>query len=190
MRKATRFLLTLPLLLCLTLLGWGSAEPVGVSASHASLLAAASGGETWTMGINVEGPPVYTAVVGRSLSPVGAFRSDRGVREMSFIFPASATPKTVQSAYFYLVSRTGDYTYSATLSLRVYNYAGMLMRTVSDATYPLQDAPVGGWVQVPLPADLARRTVGMGEFLAFHMQLGTAPGETLDVRPIFEVVVQ
>lgn len=190
MKKHARFLVLIPVFVALAVFVWAVRAPVGVLARNAGQAAAGAAAERWNLGINVEGAPVYTAIVGRSVGSVGAFRSNRGVSEMTMIFPAPAAAKTVQSASFYLVSRGGGYTGTASLSLRIYDYTGTLVHTVSAADVDLQAAATGQWVQVTLKDTPEERVVSPGEFLAFHVAFSDGPGGDLDVRPMFDVSVQ
>jgi hypothetical protein len=142
--------------------------------------------EAWRYGVTVEGTLSYLALDGRLLSEVAAFRSARNA-DIYFVFPAPATAKTVTAARYYLVSRSGAYSGTANLWLQVYNFAGVFQRTVTSTVVDLETAPTGSWVTLGL---LSTRTVNPGEFLTFHCDLSTAAGGTLDVRPIFEVILQ
>jgi len=170
---------------------WLIASPVGAQVEQASpaSVSSAATSETWSLGITVEGAPTYNAIVGRLVSQVGAFRSDR-VNQAATIFPAPATARTVQSASFYLLSRTGAYAGTATLSLVIDNYAGTLQHTVSAAAVDLQTTPTGVWTALALSAAPADLVISPGEFLAFRFSLSGAAGGDLDVRPLLEVVVQ
>ena len=73
--------------------------------------------ETWNLGVTVEGAPAYADILDRLVGESAAFRSNRGVNEMSFIFPASSVTRLVQTASVNLVSRSGSYPGTADLSL-------------------------------------------------------------------------
>jgi len=159
------------------------AESAPMAASNAT-----NTSETWSLGVTVEGPPIYSAIVGRLVSDVAAFRSFRAT-EAATIFPAPATARTVQSASFYLLSRTGTYSGTANLSLVIYDYAGTIQHTVG-APINLQTQPVGVWTPFPIstvPDDLV---ISPGEFLAFRFTLSSITSGNLDARPLFEVTVQ
>jgi len=159
------------------------------SAEPSTGQAAAAVSEVWKLGVTLEGASAYANVAGRVASAVAAFRSNHGVSDIYYAFPAAASSKTVQSASFYLVARTGAYGGTATLTLEVLNAAGALQHTVSAAGVDLQTAPTDAWTAVALSGTPANLVVDPGEFLAFHFQLSGAPGGNLDVRPVFEVVV-
>lgn len=146
--------------------------------------------ETWNLGFTVEGAPTYNAIIGRVAEEAGAFRSNRGVTQMATIFPAPATARTVDSARLYILSRNGSYGGTMTLSLRIYNFAGVLQHTVSSAGIDLQTAATGTWMQVPLSATADNLVVSPGEFLSFHVELSGASAGNLDVRPVFDVTVR
>jgi hypothetical protein len=134
---------------------------------------AATTSESWRMGVTSEGTAAYSAIIGRNVSEVAAFRSNRAT-DIYYMFPAPSTQRTVQSATrFCILSRTGTYVGAATLTLEILDYAGTVQHTV---------VTLSG-----TPADLE---IAPGEFLAFHFRLGGASGGDLDVRPIFEVGVE
>jgi hypothetical protein len=167
----------------------GSLVAVKAETAPMAALNAANPLETWSLGITVEGPPTYNDIVGRLVSDVAVFRSAR-FTEGTTIFAAPATARTVQSANFYLLNRTGTYAGTATLSLVIYNYSGTIQHSVSAAGIDLQTTPMGVWTPVTLsgiPNDLI---ISPGEFLAFRFTLSGSVGGNLDVRPLFEVSVQ
>lgn len=187
------FRMNIPLLLfgvagCVVILV-GALMVVKARSAPMSALDAANNLETWSLGVSVEGPPKYSDIVGRLVSDVGAFRSARD-NEAATIFPAPATARTVQSANFYLLDRTGTYTGTATLSLVIYSYAGALQHTVSAADIDMQTIPTGVWTPVTLSGLSDDLTISPGEFLAFHFALSGVKGGDLDVRPLFEVNVR
>jgi len=117
---------------------------------------------------------------------VAAFRSVRAAN-INFAFPAPAMVKTVTAARYYIISRSGSYGGNALLALRVYNFSGVLQRTITTAAVDLETAPLGSWQSLSL---LANQAINPGEFLAFHFALSADSGGNLDVRPIFEVIVE
>ncbi len=146
--------------------------------------------ERWSVGTYVEGPPTYLATSGRFLGTSAAVRSNRGVTEMAFVFPATSGTKTMAGAGFYLLSRTGVYNGDATLSLRTYSYDGVLQRTVSAANVDLETVAIGQWYTVPLSANSDDLTIHPGEFLVFHVALSGASDNDLDARLMFDVAVR
>jgi hypothetical protein len=145
--------------------------------------------ETWRLGFTREGPPTYSAVIGRVAGGVAAFRSEQAA-DIYFIFPGPATQKTVQSASLYVLSGTGDYSGSATLALEVIGYDGTRQHTASAAAMDIKGSAAGAWTSVGLSGTAGDWVISPGEFLAFHFHLDGAPGGNLDVRPMFEVEVQ
>lgn len=144
--------------------------------------------ESWRYGVTVEGTLSYAALDGRLLAEVAAFRSARDAN-IFFVFPAAGTAKTVTAIRYYIVSRTGTYAAGdATMALRTYNMAGAIQRQVSNLTVNLETAATGSWQTMTVAAPNA--VVNPGEFLAFYFHLTAAAGGTLDVRPIFEVILQ
>ena len=189
MRKLFRVSLVLFLLGVSALAIWRVASPAAAQAKAARVTAlAAIPSETWNLGITVEGAPAYRAVIGRLMSDVGAFRSAH-TPQAATIFPAPASARTVQAAGFYLLSRTGAYTGTATLSLVIYDYAGTPQHTVSATGVDLQTAPTGVWTPIALSGTPGDLVISPGEFLAFCFTLSEAAAGDLDVRPLFEVSV-
>lgn len=144
--------------------------------------------ENWNLGITVEGVPSYTAVVGRLVCDVGAFRSAR-TASAATIFPAPASQKTIETASVYLLSRSGTYTGTVTLSLEIYDFSGALKHKVNTVDIDLQTSPTGAWLPLTLSPTAADLTIAPGEFLAFTYTLSGAAGGNLDIRPIFDVTV-
>lgn len=142
-------------------------------------------GEFLRLGFTSEGVSNYNAVIGRIVSTVAAFQSNRGTADIYYIFPAPTRSTPVESAYFYILDRTGTYPANATLTLKVYNYAGVSQRTLSTAAVNLQAAPTGVWT--PLALSTTGLTLAPGEFLAFHANFSGGSGGSLNVRPVFEV---
>jgi hypothetical protein len=145
--------------------------------------------ENWNMGITVEGAPAYNAVVGRLVSDVGVFRSARAAQAAT-IFPAPALEKTIEAASVYLLSRSGTYTGTVTLTLAVYDFSGTLKHKVNSVDIDLQTSPTGAWVPLTLSSTVSDLSIAPGEFLAFCYTLEGAAGGNLDIRPIFDVTVQ
>jgi hypothetical protein len=145
--------------------------------------------EAWRYGVTVEGALSYAALDGRLIAETAAFRSARD-DDIYFVFPAPATQKTVTAVRYYLVSRSGAYAAgNATLTLQIFNFAGVLVHTVSAATINMKTAPTGSW-QAHAMSAAANRVINPGQFLAFHFHLSAGAGGSLDVRPIFEVILQ
>ena len=146
--------------------------------------------EAWRLGATSEGDAGYNAVIGRLVDTSASFRSNRGVQDSYYIFPAPASARTVQSAALNIISRSGTYTSTASLTLEVRSAGGALQRTISAAPVDVQTAATGTWATLALAASPANLTIAPGEHLVAHFTLGGAPAGTLDVRPVFEVVVQ
>lgn len=167
-----------------------SASPLPVQTED-DIDAAVVTGELWKLGFTVENSPLtYNSLIGRVAGEVATFRSNQGTTDIYYIFPAPATSKTIQSAKFYILDRTGAYPANATLTLQTFNFAGALQHTVSAASVNLQTSATGTWTTLPLSATATNLQISPGEFLAFHFTLSGAPGNDLNVRPIFEVEVQ
>jgi hypothetical protein len=155
-------------------------QPAGVAAPA----------EAWRLGVTSEGDASYTMVIGRLVDANASFRSNRGVRDIYYIFPAPASARTVKSAAMNIISRSGTYTSTASLTLEVRNSSGALQRTVSAAPANLQTAATGAWAALALAASPASLAIAPGEHLVAHFALGGAAAGNLDVRPMFELVVQ
>ena len=146
--------------------------------------------EAWRLGVTSEGDAGYNAVIGRLVDTSASFRSNRSVQDSYYIFPAPASARTIQSAALNIISRSGTYTSTTSLTLEVRDSSGALLHTVSAAAVDLQTAATGTWAMLPLDASPASLTIAPGEHLVAHFALAGAPSGTLDVRPVFEVVVQ
>lgn len=145
--------------------------------------------ENWNMGITVEGAPSYTAVVGRLVSDVGVFRSARSTQAAT-IFPAPASQKTIETASVYVLSRSGTYTGTVSLSLEIYDLSGTLKHKVNTVDIDLQTSPTDAWIPLTLSTSSTNLTISPGEFLAFTYKLSGGTGGNLDVRPLFDVTVE
>lgn len=186
----TKVLHTLLILsLCsLALLALGSEQPA--SAQEADPLAPeALSDEAWRYGVTIQGNPAYSFLQGRLLSEMAAFRSAED-DDIYFIFPAPGMTKTVTAIRYCIVSRGGSYTGDALLTLEVRNLAGVLQHNVSSTPANMEAGTVGTWNTIGLSATAANRVISPGEYLAFHFDLSGAAGDTLTVRPMFEVILQ
>jgi hypothetical protein len=143
----------------------------------------------WRMGFTAEPLPVYTSVAGRVASVAAEVQSARDTN-VFFAFPAVSTERAVHSASFYILSRSGGYGGSVTMTLEIYDYAGNLQHVVSAGSIDLQTAAPHTWTSLALSSTAADCLVEPGEFLAFHFALSGAPEGDLDVRPVFEVTVE
>lgn len=146
--------------------------------------------EAWRLGVTSEGDPSYTSLIGRLVDASASFRSNRGVTDIYYIFPAPASPRVVTAAALNIVRRSGSYASTASLTLEVRDASGALQRTVSAAPTDMQTAATGTWSSLALDTSPASLTIAPGEHLVAHFALAGAPAGDLDVRPMFEVVVQ
>jgi hypothetical protein len=186
MTSSTRIIATATTLLLAVLLGRTAWPAARLPAAPAAVTAA---GEAWRLGVTSEGSASYDSLVGRPAEITAAFRSNRGVTDMYFIFPAPGRTVTVQAAAYDILRRTGTYTGSASLALEVRGFDGSLKRTVSAAPVDLQSAAIGGWSNLTLAASPANLALAPGEALAFHFALDGISTGDLDVRPAFEVLL-
>jgi hypothetical protein len=173
------------LLILLALLFSFSGIPQRATAGGTSLSA-----EAWRLGVSSEGSAAYTTLIGRSVDSVASFRSNRSVQDIYFIFPSTARTRTIQSIMLKIVSRTGSYANVANLTFEIRSANGTLQRTVSASPLDLQTATTADWVTIGLSTTAANLTLAPGEHLVAHFNLADLPGGDLDVRPLFEVVVQ
>ena len=146
--------------------------------------------EAWRLGVTSEGDAGYNAVIGRLVDASASFRSNRSVQDSYYIFPAPASTRTIQAAALNIISRSGTYTSTANLTLEVRDSSGALQRTVSAAPVDLQTAATGVWATLALAASPASLAIAPGEHLVAHFALAGASAGNLDVRPMFELVVQ
>ena len=167
MSRLYRIIATTTVLLCVALLG-----RIGHAAPPAAVTATS---EAWRLGVSSEGDAADAALIGRPASIAAAFRSNRGVQDIFFAFLASGQTQTVQSAALNIISRSGTYTSTASLTLEVRNAGGVLQRTVSAAPVDLQTAATGVWATLALAASPASLTIAPGEHLVAHFALAGAP---------------
>jgi hypothetical protein len=180
----------LPLLALLVVVLFALPAAPGQAVAGRLQAGAAAPAEAWRLGVTNEGDASYSTVIGRLVETSASFRSNRGVTDIFFIFPAPASPRVIQTAAVNIISRSGTYTSMASLTLEVRDAAGALQRTVSAAPIDLQTAAPGTWLSLALDASPANLTLAPGEHLVAHFALAGAPAGDLDVRPMFEVVVQ
>jgi hypothetical protein len=154
------------------------------------LAPAAAPGEVWRLGVTSEGDASYTAVIGRLAGASASFRSNRGVADIYYIFPAPASARTIAAAAWNITNRTGSYTGIASMALEIRDSAGTLQRTVSAAPVNIQTATSGVWTDMPLSSTPANLVIAAGEHLVVHFALDSGANDNLDARTIFEVVVQ
>ena len=132
------------------------------------------------------GTPTYDAVNGRLAGAVAAFRSNRDVSDIYYIFPASTIPATIQAIKFYRLSQTGAYDAgNVHLTFRTYSKSGGAQHILNN-NIDLKTAPAGAWVPV---ADLTNTTIQPDEFLAARVEFTGGSAGTLDLRLLFEVEV-
>jgi hypothetical protein len=186
-------LATLGLVLLATALLFVAAPTVArVSAEKSAAIPFSQSGapsEFWKLGVTSQGSADYSAVAGRLAGEVAAFQSAEATHSY-FVLPAPAATKTVQSARFYILSRSGSYAGDATMTLEVYDLAGGSQHLVAASPIDMQTAAPDAWTAITLSGTPGDLEIGPGEFLAFHFALSGAAGDDLDVRPIFEVEVK
>ncbi|MHB0858639.1 MAG: hypothetical protein ACYC5M_13870 [Anaerolineae bacterium] len=191
MTKGYRISLLALAVLALGCTVWFIATPNRASAQvGAQPAAGAPRSESWTLGVTVQGPPTYSAVVGRLVSSAAVYRTNGNAGEAATIFPASAGARTVQSARVLVVSQTGQYNGTVTLLLRIYDLAGNLQRNVSVNKIDLASVPLNTWISFPLSTVTSDLVIQPGEFLACSVTYSAGAGGNLDIRSIYEIVVR
>lgn len=143
----------------------------------------------WRTGFILQSSPKYNGMIGKAASLAVTMQS-KANKDVYFTFPAVSGKPFVRQASYYLLSRTGAYSGEATLTLEIYNFDGVLQRTLSASQVDLQIAPIQTWTAITLGENIDNRPLQLGEFLAFHLALDGALGGDLDVRPIFEVATE
>ncbi len=146
--------------------------------------------ELWRLGFSSEGDASYSVVIGRLISNVAAFRSSRGVSDIYYIFPAAAHTVQVDSARMHILTSSGTYSGTASLTLEVRDLAGVLQHSVSAAPLDLESTAAGSWVDFTLSPTAADLLVDPGEVLLLHATFSDGSRDDLDVRPMFEVSVK
>ena len=146
--------------------------------------------EVWRTFVTTEGEAAYRAVAGRAAGEMATFRSNRGESDLYAVFPAPGAGRSVQSARWLALDRSGAYSGTATLYLEVRDLDGVLQHTVSAKTLDLQTAPLATWQRIklaPLPED---RAIEPGEYLAFHLSLDSGSAGDLEAHLLLEVEVE
>ncbi len=170
-------------------------EP-GKSETPAPLAPTAVPGEIWRLGFSTDDTVYWWDARGRALGQA-VFRSDRGASNLYYIFPAPAVTatdyKTVQSAKYYIFSRSGGYdSGTANMSLEIYDLNGNLRHTASSQILDLEAATASAWQTVPLTNTLQDKIIAneSGEYLAFRVNFDSGSADDFDVRIAFEVEVE
>ena len=145
------------------------------------------GSETWTTGVTVEDGVEYASISGRMVTNVASFRSNRGVNDIFYIFPAPAGNRTVSQARFNILLLEGTPTSAKTMSLEVYSLDGTYLRTLSESV-DLTIAVQSSWEDFALSADALDLVVAPGEFLAVHFMSESL--EDVGIYPVFEIVTE
>ncbi len=143
----------------------------------------------WRSGFILQSSPKYSGVTGKAASLAVKMQSAANT-DVYLAFPAVSGAPYIRKASFNLLSRAGAYSGNVTLSLDVYNFNGVLQRTLSDGNVDLQAAPLQTWTTITLDKNIDNCQLQLGEFLAFHLALDGSTGGDLDIRPIFEVATE
>jgi hypothetical protein len=181
MSIARRITATIVVLGVVLLAGIGFAAP-GSAPRSAALPAT----EIWRLGFTSEGNASDVAIVGRAMGIAASFRSNRGISDSYFLFPASNRSLTVQSAAYRILSRSGSYTGAAALTLEARAADGSLQRVISAVPIDTQTAATGAWATIALSPNPA---LARGEHLAIHFALDGLSAGDLELHPVFEVLL-
>jgi hypothetical protein len=146
--------------------------------------------EFWRLGLMSTGTGDYAASEGRLLQMLPHFRSDQPDADAYYLFSAPGRAKTVQTARFYLLQRTGAYTGAVTLTLETLAYDGTLRHTVSAGSINLQTATPDVWTALaPLAVESEALDIASDEFLAFHFRRADAAAGDWEVALLVEAQV-
>lgn len=157
----------------------------GVQAQPRQLTTYAS--ETWTMGITVENGAEYTAISGRMVTNAASFRSNRGVNDIYYIFPAPSGNRTVTTAKYNILTVNGTPNGVKTMALEVYGLDGSYLRTLSESLDIALSAQ-NSWEDFTLTANNSDLVIAPGEFLAVHFSSEVL--EDFEFYPVFEIVTE
>ena len=145
--------------------------------------------EFWRSGAYFYPPSAYFVNGVAGLARGASFHVQSVSQDHLFAFPAAATEKTVRSAKFRILERTGSHSGGGSLTLEIRDHSGSFVRTVSASGVDIQTTPVGAWTSIQLTGTTSDLTISPDEFLAAHWEWSGTPGGDLIVRTIFEVVV-
>ncbi len=134
-------------------------------------------------GVNVIGALDLTGLSGRPQTPSAVIQT-AAASESYYVFPAVSSLQMIDSARFFILSRTGDYSGPVTLTLDIYGIDGSYHRTIS-APVDLTLVDTGTWLSLDLSGFTTRLT--SSEYPVAHFVYSNGAGGTLDLRPIFEI---
>jgi hypothetical protein len=144
-------------------------------------------GESWRLGVTLEGSAAYANMAGRLTTSTAAVRSGRG-QHLFFVFPAAAITHTVAAAHMNILSRAGGSDSDVSATLVAIDYDGNILRNLS-APLSARDATTGTWLTVPLTAGIGL-SLSPAEVLAMHFDFGAGPAVNFDARPAIDVIVR
>ncbi|MEM7028974.1 MAG: hypothetical protein AAF629_05235, partial [Chloroflexota bacterium] len=137
-------------------------------------------------GFSVRGVPTAKSVQGRRLGSVAAFRSNRQVSDMFYVFPTQDRLAEIQKVHFSVLRHTGTYEAGdAELTFVIYDAQGQ-SSTVLNSAISLTEVAVDDWVSV---ANLNQHEIQAGEFLAARVEFTGGSSGHLDLRLQFEIEV-
>lgn len=135
-------------------------------------------------GTQVIGPLDLGNLSGRPQTPAAVIQTAAGVPESYYVFPALSTLQVIDSARFYILSRSGDYGGEVSLTLDIYGIDGSYHRTISGPV-DLATAATGTWLTLDLSGYTTR--LSHSEYPVAHFVYSAGSGGTMDIRPIFEI---
>ncbi|GAP12697.1 hypothetical protein LARV_00433 [Longilinea arvoryzae] len=134
-------------------------------------------------GIDVIGALNLTNLTGRPQTPSAVVQT-ASASESYYVFPAVSSLQVIDSACFYILNRSGNYSGSVTMTLDIYGIDGSYHRTISSPV-DLTTAATGTWLSLDLSGYTTRLTAS--EYPVVHFVYSNGAGGTLDIRPIFEI---
>lgn len=134
-------------------------------------------------GINVIGPLDLASLTGRPQTPSAVIQT-ASASESSYVFPAMSSLQVVDSARFYILSRSGDYSGQVSLALEIYGIDGSYHRTISTPV-DLSTADMGTWLSLDMSGFITR--LSASEYPVAHFVYSGGAGGSMDIRPIFEI---
>ncbi len=148
-----------------------------------------SAAESWRLGVSVDGVSGYAATFGRAPHLTASYRSNAGVSDVYFVFPAASDQTTILAADFNLLDRSGTYGGDANLTLEIRDFAGTVQHTVTASAVDMEAATTGVWTAFSLSGSAADLVIAPGEYLVAHVNFSTGPSGDLDVKAAFDIEV-
>jgi hypothetical protein len=151
--------------------------------SIAQAATAAPGTAYRRFGTNVIGALDLASLTGRPQTPSAVIQT-AAADESYYVFPAISSLQVVDSARFYILSRSGEYSDPVYLTLDIYGIDGSYHRTISTPV-DLSTAEMGAWISLDLSGYITKLTAS--EYPVAHFVYAGGATGTMDIRPIFEI---